>query len=170
MDIRQVPIEDVRAWQDNPWDCKTADFKRLKRQIEKLGVYKPLICCERDGKWLCIGGNKRLVALRELGHATVDISIVKPKSEAEMLEYAFSDNDNIGIPNQQKTAEIVYPYLEEIELETFKIHLDEPVDLKNIVERFGPNLDGSDEKFLRYVICPNCKYKIENPKLEKGDG
>ena len=167
MNIKQVPIEDVRAWQDNPWDCKTADFKRLKRQIEKLGVYKPLICCDEGGKWLCIGGNKRLLALRELGHAMVDVSIVEPKNEAEKLEYAISDNDPIGIINTQKVAELIYPHIETIELETFKISLDEPVDLKHIVEQFGPNLDGSDEKFLKYVVCPNCHYKIENPKFQK---
>lgn len=37
-------ISKLRLWDKNPRSVTAKDFARLKRQIEKFGVYKPLIC------------------------------------------------------------------------------------------------------------------------------
>lgn len=41
-----VPISEVKVWDKNPRGCKKDDFARLKKQIQKFGVYKPLIACD----------------------------------------------------------------------------------------------------------------------------
>jgi len=140
MDIKRVPISDVEVWEKNPRNIKTEDFERLKKQIEELGVYKPLICYQENGRYVTLGGNMRLRALKELKHRDIDISIVKAKTEAMKIKYALSDNDRVGIYMEQELAELVYPYLEEINLEDFKIDIGEPIDLINIIESFGPDL------------------------------
>jgi len=146
MEILKVPISDIEVWKDNPRNIKTEDFERLKRQIQELGVYKPLVCIQENGKYITLGGNMRLRALRELNHSEVDVSIVEAKTEAMKIKYALSDNDRAGEYDEQKLAELVYPHLDEIRLEDFKIDMGEPISLKDVIEDYGPNMDGSEDE------------------------
>jgi len=50
MKIIRVPISKCEPWEKNPRGITKKDFDRLKRQIKKLGVYKPLVACEENGK------------------------------------------------------------------------------------------------------------------------
>jgi DNA modification methylase len=141
MDIRKVPISKVVPWDKNPRGIKTLDFERLKRQVLKLGVYKPLVCYREAGKYVVLGGNMRIRALRELGAKEVEISIVCPKSEAEKIEYALSDNDRAGYYEDDKLAELVQPYLAKLNLDDFKVDLGQSLDLTSLLARFGPDID-----------------------------
>ena len=141
LDIRRVPLAKVEPWDKNPRGIKTKDFDRLKKQILKLGVYKPLICYEDKGRYVVLGGNMRIRALKDLGLKEVEISVVKPKNEAEKVEFALSDNDRAGFYEEDKLAELVYPHIKDIELGDFKVDLGEAIDLKQVVERFGPDID-----------------------------
>jgi len=141
MDIRKVPISKVIPWEKNPRGIKTLDYERLKRQILKLGVYKPLIGCRENGKFVVLGGNMRIRALKELGVKEVEISIVRPEDEAEKIEFALSDNDRAGFYEDDRLAELVQPYLAKLNLNDFKVDLGQPVDLTSLIERFGPDID-----------------------------
>jgi len=141
MDIRKVPISQVIPWEKNPRGIKTQDYERLKRQILKLGIYKPLVCCRENGKYVVLGGNMRIRALKELGVKEVEISIVKPKNEAQKIEYALSDNDRAGYYEEEKLAELVFPYMAKLELDDFKVDIGRSVELKSILEDFGPDFD-----------------------------
>jgi hypothetical protein len=141
-----VPISSVVPWPKNPRGIKTKDFDRLKKQIKKLGEYKPLIAYRENGHYVVLGGNMRLRAYQELGIQEVEISIIKPKSEAQKIEYALSDNDRVGYYEEEALAELVYPHIKDIDLGEFKVDLGEPIDLKQVVERYGPDIDdGADE-------------------------
>jgi len=142
MKIIQVPISDVNLWDKNPRNIKTADFKRLKKQIEELGVYKPLLAVKENGGYTILGGNMRLRALQEMNVPNIDISIVDADTEAKKIKYALSDNDRAGEYDELQLAELVYPHIEEIDLSEYKVDLGEPVDLKEVVEAYGP--DGVD--------------------------
>jgi DNA modification methylase len=104
-------------------------------------VYKPLVVCKEGGKYVVLGGNMRIRALKELGFKEVDISVVKAKTEKEKIEYALSDNDRVGYYEEEKLAELIQPHLDEISLEDFKVDVGEPLDLRTVYERFGPDLD-----------------------------
>ena len=169
MDIKQVPITDARLWEQNPRNVKTKDFERLKKQITELGIYKPFIACQENGGYTILGGNMRLRAVRELGIKDIDISIVEAPTEAMKIKYALSDNDRVGMYIEDQLAELVYPHIEEISLEDFKVDMGEPIDLKKIVEQFGPNLDGREDGLSKYLItCPHCgKEFMKGKKVEQ---
>jgi len=135
MKILKVPIEKVEPWERNPRGIKRADFERLKKQIQKLGVYKPLVAYRENGKYIVLGGNMRIRALRELGHKEVDVSVVDAKTEKERIEYALSDNDRAGYYDSDLLVELVFPYEKEIALEDFKLDLGEPYNLVEILEK-----------------------------------
>jgi DNA modification methylase len=141
MDIRKVPISKVIPWEKNPRGIKTLDFERLKRQILKLGQYKPLVCCREGTKFVVLGGNMRIRALQDLGVKEVEISIVRPKDEAEKIEYALSDNDRAGYYEEQKLAELVFPYMAKLDFNDFKVDIGRSIDLKSLLEDFAPDFD-----------------------------
>src|SRR5581483_8163657 len=93
MEIKLVEIKILKEYEKNPRNITEEGMDRLKKQIQKLGQYKPLIVTP-DG--IILGGNMRYKALKELGIEKVWVSIVKPKDENQMLEYSFSDNDRAG--------------------------------------------------------------------------
>ena len=161
MNLLKVPISDVQPWDKNPRGIKTKDYERLKKQILKLGIYKPLLAYRENGGYVVLGGNMRIRALKELGMTEVDISVVEAKTEAKKIEYALSDNDRAGFYEEQALAELVYPHIEDIDLGEFKVDLGEPVDLRGVVEKFSPvgedeqsRLDQLAEKVK--VKCPEC--------------
>ena len=163
MEIKRVPISQVEPWEKNPRNIKTKDFERLKKQILELGIYKPLICYKEGDKYITLGGNMRLLALRELGVPEVEISIVHPKSEAEKIKYNLSDNDRAGEYDDQALAELIYPHQDEIQLEDFKVDLGEAIDLKGVIEDFGPDITPKekdlDENLETQNECPRCGYR-----------
>jgi hypothetical protein len=153
MNIIKAPIESVIPWDKNPRGIKTKDYERLKKQILNLGVYKPLIAFEEKGKYVVLGGNMRIRALKDMGLKEVDISVVAPKTEAEKIEFALSDNDRVGAYDEQALAELIYPHIKDIDLGDFKVDLGDPwIDLQRVVERYGPNIDPEKE----WTGMPEC--------------
>ena len=157
--IKRVPVSQVVPWDKNPRGIKTADFERLKKQILTLGVYKPLVAYKDGEQYVVLGGNMRIRALKSLGVTEVDVSLVKPKTEADKVKIALSDNDRAGFYEEERLAELVLPHLEDINVSDFKVDIGEPLDLRSLLERFAPNLDGSEDQVTaslaeRFIIPP----------------
>jgi len=142
MKIIKVPIEKCELWDKNPRGITKKDFERLKKQIQKLGVYKPLIACQENGKYIILGGNMRLRALQELGYKDVELSIVEAKTEKEKIEYSLSDNDRVGYYEEEKLAELIYPEIGNLDLSLFKVDVDNALSLEKVIEEFAPDLEG----------------------------
>jgi len=145
LDIKRVSIDQVELWEKNPRNIKKKDFERLKAQIEKLGIYKPMIAVEEDGKYIILGGNMRLLACKELGHKEVEISIVTAKTEAERIEIALSDNDRAGEYDDQTLAELIYNAKDGIDTQMFKIDVTRPISIEELLTHYGPKIEGGDE-------------------------
>ena len=122
-------IDKLKNWDKNPRGIDKKDFERLKNQIKKLGQYKPLLITP-DGTVL--GGNMRLRAYQELGINEVWVSIVEPNNEAEMLEYALSDNDRAGYYNEDELSELVYKYKDDINLDDYAVDLGKFTNLSEL--------------------------------------
>jgi len=135
-------ISELHNWDKNPRGIKQEDFERLKRQIQKLGQYKPVICTP-EGKVL--GGNMRIRAYRELGISEVWVSIVNPKTEAEEVEYALSDNDKAGYYEEDALAELLTKNQLDLPLEDYKLDLGEGLDINIFLSRFAPDDMEEDE-------------------------
>lgn len=151
MEIKEVPIEEVDVWDKNPRNIRKQDFERLKRMIEKLGVYKPLICVKEKGKYITLGGNMRLRACRDLGHTTIGISIVEAKTDAEKLEFALSDNDRAGEYDDQTLAEMIYNSKDGIDTQLFKIDQHRPMSVEELLTHFGPKIEAGEEDTIPKV-------------------
>ena len=130
-----LPISSLKNWDKNPRAIKKDKFEILKKRIKKYGQFKPVLATA-DGEVL--GGNMRLRAMRELGVSEVWVSVVNPANEAEKIEIALSDNEEMGFYEEDKLAELVYDFKDEIKLEDFSIHLGAETDLAELLNRFAP--------------------------------
>ena len=133
-------ISELRGWDKNPRAIKKQDFERLKKQIQELGQYKPLLITP-DGEVL--GGNMRLEAYKALGIDDVWVSVVTPKSEAEKVKYALSDNDRAGYYVEEELAELVLS-VPEIELGDYKIDLGSLTDIQDLINQFSADTYGEE--------------------------
>ncbi len=174
MEIKKVNIGEVENWEKNPRGCKKEDFIRLKKQIQKLGIYKHLLVYydEEKKKYITLGGNMRLRALKELKYMEVDVSIVNPKSEVEKLEYSLSDNDRAGYYIEQELAELIHEFKDSINLNDFKTDLGKLTAIGDILNPVMPDDKQIDPVGLigdnmRVVInIPNDMFEQVEPKIK----
>ena len=135
-------ITDLYNWADNPRAIKKEKFEELKRRIKRLGQFKPLIVTD-DGEVL--GGNMRLRAYKELGITDVWVSVVHPKTEAEKIEIALTDNEEMGYYEDQALAELIAKYKDDIDLTKYSVHLKQPQTLQEILDQLSPEEVVEDE-------------------------
>jgi len=144
MSIKQAKYElrnisELKNWDNNPRSILEEDFNRLKGQIEELGVYKTLLVNQDN---IVLGGNMRLRAFQKLGIKEIMCGIVETKDEGEMLKYALSDNDQMGITDDLKLAEVFA--LHPIDTKLFKVQSNVLRPLESIINPPEP-IGGEDE-------------------------
>jgi len=159
-------IERLKKWDKNPRKATKSALERLKKHVLKFRVYKPLIVTPNG---IVLGGNMRLKVFKELGLKKVWVSIVEPKNEKEMLEYALSDNDRIGYYDK----DLFFTNFQNIELEKglFSIDYKEPLKLddfilinKDLKEDEIPEIDENNIKSKYGEV-----YQLGRHKLMCGD-
>lgn len=128
-------INQLREWDQNPRGIKKDKFEELKKRLSRFDQIKPIIITP-DGEVL--GGNMRLKAYRELGVQDIWVSVVEPKTEAEKVEIALTDNEEMGYYEDQALAELIDKYKDEIKLGDYSIHLGQPISLEDLLAKFGP--------------------------------
>ncbi len=136
MDKNIRKISTLKNWAKNPRGIKKDDFERLKKQITKLGQYKPLLITE-DGTVL--GGNMRLKAYKELGVEDIWVSVVEAPTDKEKTEYALSDNDRAGYYEEEALADLVHDL--DIDLDEFKVDLGKLTSLGDVLAQFTSEIE-----------------------------
>ena len=135
-------VSSLFNWKDNPRAIKKDKFEELKNRIKRHNQIKPLIITD-EGEVL--GGNMRLRAFKELNIDEAWVSVVKPKNEAEKIEIALTDNEELGYYEDQALAELIDKYKDEIDLTLYSVHLRQPRTLEDILEEFSPEEIIEDE-------------------------
>lgn len=163
LNIREVDIKRLRCWDKNPRDIHKDDFDRLKNQIKRLGVYKPLVAVSQNGRYVVLGGNMRLKALQDLGFKKVEVSVVKAPTEKKRIEYALSDNDRAGFYVGDQLEDLIRPYQDDLDLSEFKVDLDmKAMDLNAVLDQY--NQKEPEENF----DLKESLNKIKKPKSKRG--
>lgn len=160
-----VPLTQLKPWRRNPRTVKREDYERTKRMVQKLGSFKPLIVSTKAFPQIevevdtILGGKTRYHIYKDLNYEKAWVEYVSPKNADEALEYVFADNDDAGTYIDEEVALLVRDT--KIDLEDYKIHLGEPVDLKKLIDSFGPlqtDLDTTPPgpKQKQPITCPEC--------------
>jgi len=143
-------INDLANWKKNPRSITKDSFERLKKQIQRLGKYKPLLITN-DG--IVVGGNMRIRALRALGIKTVQVTVIEfhndggkyyatidgeregdalfNSPEEGMMEYSLSDNDRAGFYDDDLLANLMPEF--DINWADYAIDLHRPVTIDELI-------------------------------------
>lgn len=135
-------ISQLKLWSENPRAIKESDFKQLKERVKRWGQFKPVLITPDNE---VIGGNMRLRAYMELGIEDVWVSVVNPKTEAEKIEIALADNENLGYYEDDKLAELISKYKTEIKLENYTIDVGVRKSLDDLLNEYQPDEVVEDE-------------------------
>jgi len=95
-----VKISEVKPNPKNPRIIKDGKFQKLVKSIQEFPDMlnkRPLIVfTDVDGKYVVLGGNMRLKALKELKHETVPIIVADEWTEEQKNEFLIKDNVGFG--------------------------------------------------------------------------
>lgn len=149
-------IQDLTEWAENK-ELRAVGpdaFRRLKAQIQELGEYKPLLVTPEG---IVLGGNTRLRAFRELGYTKLWVSVINTKDKNDLLKYNLSDNDNVGLYNENGLANLLSDY--ELNLADYAVDFDEPMVLADITGEGSTQDDQAQERKL--ITCPSCGHEFD---------
>lgn len=97
--IEYLPIGKVKLNEGNPRFIKDDAFKRLVKSLEDcpdLFNARPLLCSDRTGELIVLGGNMRLRAAKELKYKEVPVIVMQGLTEDQEREIAIKDNGAFG--------------------------------------------------------------------------
>lgn len=94
-----LPLSELVKLENNPRTIKKADFEKLKDSIKSNPDYfeaRPIICSDRTGQNVILGGNQRYEAAKALGIVEVPVIVLHGLDEAREREIVIRDNVNNG--------------------------------------------------------------------------
>lgn len=142
----------------NPREIDDDNFDRLKIQIQEypeLLDYRALMVYPHKGRFVAIGGNMRLRALRELGFEKVPCFIIPEETEPEALN-AFQILDNVPFGRWDFSKLTAW---DASQLRGFNINVPVPESSLNLGEFFDEGDDETKTKII--VLLPESADKDE---------
>lgn len=133
----------------NPREIDNENYERLKTQIQdypELIDYRALMVYPHNGRFVAIGGNMRLRALKELGYEKVPCFIIPEGTEPEALNaFQILDNVPFGKWDFAKLAE----GWDADQLQSFNINVPVPQRSLNLGSFFD---EGDDETKTKIIV------------------
>jgi ParB-like chromosome segregation protein Spo0J len=96
----QVKITDIKTNPNNPRIIRDEKYKKLLKSIQEFPDMlnkRPIVAfTDKDGKYVVLGGNMRLKALKELKYKEVPIIVADEWTEEQKHEFLIKDNVGFG--------------------------------------------------------------------------
>lgn len=159
-----LPLSELVKLENNPRTIKKADFEKLKESIKSNPDYfeaRPIICSDRTGENVILGGNQRYEAAKALGLKEVPVVVLHGLDEAREREIVIRDNVNNG----DWDFDILANEWDAEELDDWGVDADWPSDENDVVEDEAPEVDESEPA----VSELGGVYKLGRHRLMCGD-
>lgn len=156
-----TPISELVKLENNPRVIKKADFEKLKTSIKNNPDYfeaRPIICSDRTGEKVILGGNQRYEAAKALGLVEVPVIVLHGLDEAREREIVIRDNVNNG----DWDFDILANEWDAAQLEEWGVEQNWP-DMPE-VDDYGDL--GTEKKLLQ---CPACGHINEEKAFKYAD-
>jgi len=175
LEVRYVPIDQLREWEKNPRKNDKA-AEKLARLIEQYGFVNPVIATPDN---VVRAGHTRIKAARRLGLKEVPVIYVDFSSEKEAEAFSLADNKS------HEWATWDFQALEEIVTNLIDAGVDQELlgfdekeldrilrsfDLEEVAEIDEVAATDGVPKGGRVMVCPNCGYVIHYGGGGGGEG
>ncbi len=166
--IQYLPIGQIKLNSSNPRIIKDAAFKRLVKSLQdcpSLFDARPLLCSDRTGKLIVLGGNMRLRAAQELKYDKVPVIILPDLTELQEREVAIKDNGLFG----EWDFEALANEWSELPLAEWGVPL--PEDWLNTEEPKDaePQIDRAEELNKKWQVKTGDLFMVGSHRLLYGD-
>ena len=97
--IEYLPVGTVHLNEKNPRLIRDESFKRLVKSLQEspdLFRVRPLLCSDRTGRLVILGGNMRYLAAKELKYTEVPVIILRDLTEDQEKAIVIRDNGTFG--------------------------------------------------------------------------
>lgn len=146
----------------NPREIDKDNYDRLKIQIQEypeLIDYRALMVYPHNGRFVAIGGNMRLRALKELGYEKIPCFIIPEETEPEALNaFQILDNVPFGRWDFSKLAE-----WDTSQLANFNISVPVPESSLNLKDFFN---EGDDETKTKIIVVLPEKFRADKDEIK----
>ncbi|HOQ43005.1 MAG TPA: DNA methyltransferase [Smithellaceae bacterium] len=154
--IEFLPINNVNLNENNPRLIKDEAFKRLVKSLKEspaLFRARPLLCSDRTGRLVILGGNMRYLAAKKLEYTKVPVIVLTGLTEYQEKTITIKDNGSFG----KWDFSVLGNAWSDLPLEDWGVEL--------------PNgwLSGSDEVIEDNFDTEAEADKITEPVTQKGD-
>lgn len=117
MKLEKVKIDDLISPEYNPRQITSEALESLKKSIKEFGYITPIVVNKYNMH--VVGGNQRLVALKQLGYSEVDVVYVDIPDLNEEKALNIRLNNNSGQWDMTKLEKVI----DELKMEKFDITL-----------------------------------------------
>jgi DNA modification methylase len=163
----KVKITDIKTNPNNPRIIKDEKYNKLLKSIQEFPDMlnkRPIVgFTDKDGKYIVLGGNMRLKALKELKYKEVPIIVADEWTEEQKHEFLIKDNVGFGEWDWDMLAN---------EWDTEKLEdwgLDLPVDLSVAEELEAEEDDYEIPEEIKTDIILGDLFEIGEHRLLCGD-
>jgi hypothetical protein len=96
----KVKTSQIKNNPKNPRILRDDKFLKLKKSIQEFPEMlekRPIVCfTDKDGKYVALGGNMRLKAVKEIGIEEVEITLADDWTEEQKNQFMIKDNVGYG--------------------------------------------------------------------------
>ena len=166
--IEYLPIDKVKLNPNNPRQIKDAKFKSLVKSLADcpdLFGARPLLCSDRTGELIVLGGNMRLRAALELKYKEVPVIIMSNLTESQEQEIAIKDNGTWG----EFDFDTLANSWSDLPLVEWGIDLPEDWLKKDEPQNAEPQIDKAAELNKVWQVKTGDLFTIGNHRLLCGD-
>jgi len=152
MELKKVPIDQIVISEGNVRKREiTKGLDDLKRSIQKIGLQHPPVAFRKGNRYEVVVGQRRLIAVKELGWETIPLLIRGSMNPMEAKIASLSENiQRLSLPARDMSD--VCSYL-----------LDELGSVEKVAEALGVGSQ-TVKKYLGYRIVPEPVKKLVDKK------
>lgn len=163
VEIKTVKLSEIKLNPDNPRTISKKDMELLVKSLKEFPEMLQLREIVVDEGMVVLGGNMRLLGLKQAGAQECIAKIVRGLTEAQKREFVIKDNGNFGKWDFDALANS----WSDLPLVDFGVELsrawDNPIpDNEQVEEQTKEKPD--------IIICPKCNHEFSVLKEKKGKG
>ena len=161
MNVINLPIDELKAYENNPRVISEYAVKAVVRSIREFGFKVPIIV---DENRVIIAGHTRLLAAKELGLKEVPCIVANDLTPEQVKAFRLADNKTSELSGWDfDKLDIELEDLKELNLDMseFGFLMKDDVDMNDFFDDAEPHSKANSGSTGRHIICPECGAEIE---------
>lgn len=170
-DIKTIDIDKLKPLSNNPRKIKQEDLKKLQKDIENVGFFKPIIV---DTDFVILGGNQRYLIRKSQGAKEIQVSIPSQQlTRKQRKEIIILDNKHRGEFDMDILEADFSEILNGMDFEDLKIKEEPEIEEDNFeekeIDKYNVKIGDIYQLGKHQLMCGNSTKKENIDKLMKGE-